>query len=261
MMTRRSCFWLGCFNLLWPIAISTSGFAGDETSAKLANLFSTNQIEVQPFEVTGSEEMERIAATLQKSIRENFLWYREYVVQNENAKPLPYHSNFGISEAEYKAFLTEIKKGITLAPIGKPFAMRIVKNGDLITFEEFEKTQDSNDPEPAKLAIGIRKLLTLTTINVKTTDASVLRVELGGSKWSEGEGKLLGKFKGFGWKVEDDRLVYFEDLPENTVAANIEISMLYSDKWKKMCGNYRVRTGDREGIKVNLNVDFWFSVK
>lgn len=57
-------------------------------------------------QLVGNPRYGEIALKFQKSIQANYDWFVEYIKQNENIYPLPYHESFGITREEYSFFLT-----------------------------------------------------------------------------------------------------------------------------------------------------------
>jgi hypothetical protein len=64
-----------------------------------------------------SPEMEALAKRMQTAVAANAEWFRAYV-EAAGAGELPYHANLGLTEEEYKRFLSLSKTGRTLQRVG-----------------------------------------------------------------------------------------------------------------------------------------------
>ena len=75
-------------------------------AADWATYFPTNKvITAKIMELSSSKEIAAINEKLEQAVSKNQEWFKQYIGQTEAGKPLPYHANFGISEAEYAQFL------------------------------------------------------------------------------------------------------------------------------------------------------------
>ena len=88
-----------------------------------------------------------------------------------------------------------------------------------------------------------------------------MEADIGEAKWKTGESDLLGTFRGFEWRLEDERILDFKDLPEGEVVTNVIVVMYYSAKQRKSYGKYSVAIADRDGIQTNAQVNFWLAVR
>lgn len=73
----------------------------------------------------------------QEGIRENYEWFADYLKTASEGEPLPYHTNFGLTEHEYKE-LQGLMNDIELISTGK-YEIEIIKKGSAITFKAEDK--------------------------------------------------------------------------------------------------------------------------
>jgi hypothetical protein len=63
------------------------------------------QVSVDLLTIKFSPEAERLGEKLTKAINANPTWWMNYVRANIDKHPVPYHTNLGMSEAEYRRYL------------------------------------------------------------------------------------------------------------------------------------------------------------
>ncbi|MFJ1268024.1 hypothetical protein ACD661_05605 [Legionella lytica] len=66
------------------------------------------QIKAKVMELAASAETNKIVQKLQKGIAEHQEWFQSYIKDRKPGEILPYHSNMGITENEYKIFQDNI---------------------------------------------------------------------------------------------------------------------------------------------------------
>ena len=67
------------------------------------------QMTVDLLTIKFSPEAERLGEKLTKAINANPTWWMNYVRANIDKHPLPYHTNLGMSEAEYRRYLVVVE--------------------------------------------------------------------------------------------------------------------------------------------------------
>lgn len=98
------------------IAAAFPSAAGATSS--LAVLPLAGPVEARVMQLRGSPELEKISAKLEASMRSQPEWLMQYIEQHARpGKPLPYHANFGITQAEYARVLASPKE-VVLAQVG-----------------------------------------------------------------------------------------------------------------------------------------------
>ncbi len=89
-------------------------WAGEDSPPSLPSLLlqGTNRVNLmQPAFAAQTKELE---AKMQEAIQKRRDWWMRYIKENAEITPLPYHTNLGLTEPEYKKFLSLYKtKGLT----------------------------------------------------------------------------------------------------------------------------------------------------
>ncbi|WP_298625111.1 hypothetical protein [uncultured Legionella sp.] len=75
-------------------------------AAEWTAYFPTNKvITAKVMEMQASREIALISEKIKKGIAEHQEWFKRYVSELEAGKPMPYHVNLGVTQAEYDYFL------------------------------------------------------------------------------------------------------------------------------------------------------------
>jgi hypothetical protein len=89
-----------------------------------------------------TDKIEEISTRMTASLQSQKDWYMQYI-ENHPGVALPYHKNFGISEAEYGYFLENAKTTSTLSKVGEvELTVEALPSGKGITL----KTKPENFP-------------------------------------------------------------------------------------------------------------------
>jgi len=117
---------------------SSGGGSNSTDGLSLSELLPVSNLYVDLYELRNSAPMTELAIKVFQHPDRN--WWREYL-QNAGSGPLPYHTNFGVSEAEYREFLG-ITNDFYLAKAGI-FPIKVARSGRLvsISFEEWPYIQ------------------------------------------------------------------------------------------------------------------------
>ena len=128
------------------------------------------------------------------AMQQNAEWWQEYIYQNENVTPLPYHENMGLTEDEYATLVT-LMEAESLVPsqsvsfnVTEPESNRIVLTSAQIP----------------QLANGITFSLTDSTVTTHLgtfSNPEVLNIT------DKKEGGVFGQYTGYRWAHEDAALV------------------------------------------------------
>ena len=99
------------------LAAFGSANAQDDLRDVFRDLLPVGTVEMSILFVAADPKIEEISLRMQASIAAKGYWISTYLQEHSDLKPgeiLPYHENFGISEEEYKLFLSGMKDaGIT----------------------------------------------------------------------------------------------------------------------------------------------------
>jgi hypothetical protein len=127
---KKNCFIM--IITLWVSFLSpTTAFA--EEWGKLSPYVPQNGIiEGNLMELRSPKQLQEIQDKFQQAMSKNREWFTEYAYNAEPGKPLPYHPNFGITQAEYQK-LIELSSQLVLNKVGK-VKLKIQKTpqGDLV---------------------------------------------------------------------------------------------------------------------------------
>jgi hypothetical protein len=86
--------------------LSLTFFSNMLLAADWATYFPTNKvITAKVMELSSSKEIASISEKLKQGIAKNQEWFKQYINKADPGKPLPYHANLGVTEAEYAHFL------------------------------------------------------------------------------------------------------------------------------------------------------------
>ncbi len=236
---------------------------GDESNTRrLRKFFDGDQYDVTCFELVGDPKVTAVAERLQIWARANFDLVRRLVEENDG-RPLPYHEsmgNSGISRQEYVGFLKNSKSSMQIREVGETLSYTVSRKNDIVSLVPKDGATSTSKLAPKTIPYALNLMLTSTQVDLTNTHLKLLNIDAGKANWTTGESEMLGEYRGFEWRLDDDRLLDFANLPEGEVAANVVVSMFYSAKQRRSYCKYSVATGDRDGIHVNTQLTFWLSV-
>lgn len=188
-----------------------------------------------------AELMEKVKQGVQK----NYDWFVDYSKEHTDVKPLPYHVNFGVTEAEYKEMLSGMKN-IEQTSSGTE-SVTILKEGNKITFKN-----------SGKLKILEAVSFDLTTNTVKLGN-SVLQFDTNTDVTSD-DNALKSKWKGFNWKLEEPNDLdpgQFKDL-ENLTVKLYKVTLGRLDKNGKTFFQLQGKEFVKGEMKVNFDIPLVF---
>lgn len=237
--------------------------ADEDKKLRLKNFFSAAQYDVQCFDLVGDPKTNALAVRFQAWLQANLEVFKELAKENEG-RPLPYHETMaahGITAEDYADFIKNSKKALRVQNLGEPLSYAVVIEGDRVRFvpKGGEGAYDDLDPDSIQHAVNV--LLTSSRFDLTNTKLELLDADIGEATWKTGESDLLGPFRGFEWRLEDERILDFKDLPEGEMAANANVVLYYSAKQRKTYGKYSVASADRDGIQLSAQTNFWLSVR
>lgn len=244
------------------VLLASACSADENNKLRLKTFLSAAQYDVQCFDLVSDPQTIELAVRMQAWAEANVELLAELIKNNEG-RSLPYHESMaasGITAAAYAEFLKKSQAPPRVKDVGKPLAYATVIEGDHVRFvpKAGEGAYDNLDPTNTLHVVNV--LLTSARFNLADTKLELLDGDIGEATWKTGESDLLGPFRGFEWKIEDDRLLDFKDLPEGEMVANAIVRMYYSAKQRKTYCKFSVASADRDGIHINAHVNFWLSV-
>lgn len=107
-------------------------FANQLMAAEWTTYFPTNKIiKAKVMAIGSSKEIAIITQKLQQGIASHPQWFQKYVSELRSGEAMPYHTNLGVTKAEYEQFLK--LKDVTLHEIGTvQVEFKSVQNGDIV---------------------------------------------------------------------------------------------------------------------------------
>lgn len=148
----------------------------------------------------GIKQSKRQAELMEKfkaGITKNHKWFVDYTYKYEKVKPVPYHSNFGLTEDEYNE-MQEGFKAMEIKSSGRAVAT-IIKNNNIISFKaagRLEILEAIMFDLKKNIVIMGDNILKFTTKSNITDEDNGLKSKWKGYNWEFSEPKNLGP-KGF----------------------------------------------------------------
>lgn len=90
----------------------------DETTAETRSLVPVGAITIDVMDLMAPARLLELTHQLQEAIERNPRWMAEHVANTLPGEPLPYHSNLGMSEAEYQEFLKLVDE-VSFGPVAE----------------------------------------------------------------------------------------------------------------------------------------------
>jgi hypothetical protein len=124
----------------------------------LSDVIPTGKTVVEILELRFSERVEELAKRWSSTVATNQDWWMDYVKKHADERPLPYHTNLGISESEYAEYLDGAKKTRHLRKVSDAYLV-FKRKGDLLKIEIGDPT---SPVEKWSLNVSNGELLTPT---------------------------------------------------------------------------------------------------
>ena len=189
-----------------------AGFQGN-VNQDIENLLYPGEYEAEVMDsIIRLPREQELDARLTENIQDNYEWYNNYLQQHPGEYPLPYHPNFGISEAEYNE-LNTLKKNIQVQPSYKG-TLKVVRDGGFISFQGTGKLQVLNK---------IRFEVSAHTVYF---DRYILSLSDTLHITSENHG-LKSAWDGYTWRFTDPENIDMETIknPENLTAKHYNVTL------------------------------------
>ncbi|MEN0109428.1 MAG: hypothetical protein AAF805_01780 [Planctomycetota bacterium] len=171
------------------ILASCSVCAGEDSAISLTRFLPPGEIEIEFLDAKPSTRGAALLASFQQGLAAaGNAWTQAYIRDNSRpGKPLPYHPNFGMTEAVYQEFLSELGK-LQLEPVGDAWRCRIVWKSDIATFEPVGR--------PPNVLNTIR-------VHAPSTKAMADGEKLGAATWSHRPNAdgAIGPWRGYQWEL------------------------------------------------------------
>ena len=180
-------FWLS-LSLLVMITAGCAATKLSENHFKFGEVIPEGETTVEMLELRYSERVEELALRMSRAVATNQDWWFDYLKSHIDDRPLPYHTNFGVSKVEYTEYLDGADKSRQLWKVSDA-TLIFKRNGDLLGFD----IGDPSSPvEKWRLNLSSGKLFTPTgDVNRPT--------------WKTGNDAIqpIGCYEGYSWHYED----------------------------------------------------------
>lgn len=161
-------------------------------------------------EINYSEEMIKIMSEFQESMKNNSEWFNEYIKENSEKTPLPYHENFGITKKEYLKVLNS-EKYMTLRKTNTiDISLEQVDEG------KYSLVLDNDE-------VGMNKFQ--IDINANTVHTEFGKLDFAKKVEASEDQKLTGKWYGYTWKLEESN-IDLENLDISNINEETKIKMI-----------------------------------
>ena len=167
--------------------LSLSADPAPESRFKLADVIPAGKTTVELVEMRFSERAEELARKWTSAVATNQDWWMDYVKKYAGGGPLPYHTNLGISEKEYKEYLEESDKSRHLNKTTDAYLI-FKRHGEVLSLD----IADTNSPVEA------------LRLNLSTGDLFAAVGRVGKPAWcSSGDTtQPIGAYEGYSWRYE-----------------------------------------------------------
>lgn len=154
---------------------------------KLSDVIPTGKTTVELLEVRFSERVEQLALKMNNALAINQDWWMDYVKKHAGESPLPYHTNIGISEQEYKEYLEGAEKSRHLRKVSDAYVI-FRRKGDFLSID----IGDTNSP------------VEQWRLNLSNGDLLMPAGDGGKPEWtfSDDVTQPLGAYEGYSWRFE-----------------------------------------------------------
>jgi hypothetical protein len=157
-----------------------------EQDFDLARALPVGTLTVDIMELAASPRVDELTKKLQLAVAENQEWWQEYLQEHAEERPLPYHPNMGLSEAEYEEFLAQADE-LSVAKTGEATLQVRASVEGLLVLDGGEEL-----PELTGLTFDLERNV-LETPYGTTTDYETLHPRK----------SALGSWDGVQWSLED----------------------------------------------------------
>jgi hypothetical protein len=183
-----------------------AGCAAQKSSAnhfKFGQVIPTGKITVEVLEIRFSKRTEELALQMNSAVATNQDWWMEYIKQHHDDYPLPYHTNIGLTQAEYAEYLDGANRTRHLHKVSDAYII-FGRQGDLISID----LGDENSP------VAKWRLNALTGELLLPIGKSVKPVWVSGDDLTQ----PIGAFEGYRWNYESP-----SEAPSNRNIASLDI--------------------------------------
>lgn len=199
-------------------AAATAIFVSETTWSATENtsyLPAAGEYVARDMQVVAPQELVILGGRISDAVKRNPVWFQGYVSKHAKVSPLPYSSEFGITEEEYKRFLTLGKAQSALQEVGRA-PLILTKSGTKIVFSSTSSSGALSGVSVDTLGRWVDtpygRLSRSTRIDQQDPDAPTGRWS--GMQWSNGEpdgANQTAKFA-LGLTSSGDRILYFNVL-------------------------------------------------
>lgn len=170
-----------------PPPAPTSAPTAPPQQIPLASLLRTGTVEVEQLDLAYSKRADELHLKFQTSVATNRTWFLDFVKRAPPGRTLPYHPNFGLTEAEYAEYEKAFETG-RLVPVRRS-SLSFQRDGDVWTLS----TGSADAP------------ITKIKLNTQTGSLQASLGEVGLPTWraSDREDTPIGAYEGYSWQRED----------------------------------------------------------
>ncbi|MBB3209110.1 hypothetical protein FHS27_004946 [Rhodopirellula rubra] len=166
---------------------TSSGQEADQQQIELSRFFPPGATEIEFLDVSMSDRGIELATKF--ATETDGAWLQEYVAKvAKPGQPLPYHSNFSLTEDEYEEFLTESMQRV-VKPTGDKWECLIKIENNIVSFEPVGHSS------PRISSIHFK---------IDSNEAKASGEYLGKGKWRANDGarSAIGPWRGYLWQKE-----------------------------------------------------------
>jgi hypothetical protein len=168
----------------------------------LQSLLPLRAVQVDVMALRYPVRFEELSARMQKAIASHREWITQYVKDNADAGPLPYHENFGMSSEEYAEYLALGKKATLEKTASVSLMVKQTKDGVQLRFDDTANALQPIEIDPLK----------------QTVDVPLAKMTSPAKRNSGSEGGLLGPHKSYTWSAR-------EGTPESGTWQSVEFTL------------------------------------
>ncbi len=176
--------------LAWPAFAQDGDAVPGRLESVLIECSRNGYIEMDLYTVASSREAEELGNRMQAAIERNPEWIYGYVREHADARPLPYHPNFGVTKEEYFRMFKEFEKSRRFI-VARKGRISVSSSGN----GRFRLDGAKSIPWMRNIVIDLRKL----------TAEIPEHASLNGKPHIGGLLEPVGKVEGFAWRTEESK--------------------------------------------------------
>lgn len=120
---------------LLAVALLGAALAQGDLRARLLAMLPDSAQSAQVLEYTQDPEYAALQERVDFAMRQDPLWFRDYLAQYQGQSRIPYNPKFGVNEREYLRYIGDCCRGVRLTKNGKAVRLSISRSGNKVTFQ------------------------------------------------------------------------------------------------------------------------------